>query len=449
MARTKAELGEGARLADYLSVSLLARVFPAARVHEALNAHGCNSQRIRRFPAVAGVYYAIALSLYPQASYEAVFSAVTEGLAWAARAVPPAPVAKSSISELRSRIGSDPLRDLMRTCCLPLADQAALPQAFYKGMRVVAIDGSRIELADEADIVQTFGRPGSRTGTAGYPQAQCVALAECATHAILGAEIGPYRGDEWELCQFLLGAMEPDMLCLADRGFSGAAQWQQMRATGAHLLWRARDNRLLPVHQMLADGSYLSQIEPTKQAKRRVQLSDAPEAASVVRVIEYQLPGVKQGVQDGSQQGPQHYRLITSLLDPQQAGALELAALYHQRWHIEAVFDELKTHLREGRRVLRSKTAALVRQEFYGWALAHYAVRWLLHQGAARSGQADEDLSFTAHIQLLRREQPRCGAFPPSATPKTSALVASGTERKRQAALRAHAPSQHAAHGQA
>jgi Insertion element 4 transposase N-terminal len=129
MARTKAELGDGARLADYLSVSVLACVYPSQRVHEALNAHDCNSQRIRRFPAAAGVYYAIALSLYPQASYEAVFSAVAEGLAWAAGASPPEPVAKSSISELRSRIGAEPLRDLMRTCCIPLAQAAALPQA--------------------------------------------------------------------------------------------------------------------------------------------------------------------------------------------------------------------------------------------------------------------------------------------------------------------------------
>lgn len=435
MARTKAELGQGARLADYLSVAVLASVFPAERVHESLDAHGCNSQRVRRFPAVAGVYYAIALSLYPEASYEAVFSAVAEGLAWAARSSPPEPVAKSSISGLRSRIGAEPLRDLMRSCCVPLAEPALLPQAFYKGLRVVAIDGSRVELADEAEIAQTFGRPGSRTGYAGYPQAQCVVLAECATHAILSAEIGPYGGDEWELCQWLLGAMEPGMLCLADRGFNGATHWQQARATGAHLLWRASDNRLLPVHQMLADGSYLSEIEPGRQSKRHQAGSDAPPASSLVRVIEYQLPGVRKL----EPHSPARYRLITSLLDPQEAPALELAALYHQRWQIEAVFDELKTHLRQGKRVLRSKTAELVRQEFYGWMLAHYAVRWLLHQGAARSGQADEDLSFTAHIQLLKREQPRSGAFSPKASQKTQPMVETRPARKRAAALRTHA----------
>lgn len=410
MARTKATLGSGARLADYLSASLLARVFPAERVHEALNAHGVNSQRIRRFPAVAGVYYTMALSLYPEAAYEEVFSVVAQGLAWARGSQQPAPVSKSSISALRSRMGSAPLRDLVRSCCLPLADLARQPQAFYKGLRLMAIDGSRLELADEVDVATAFGRPGSRTGVAGYPQAQCVVLAECATHAIVAAELGPYRGDEWELCQWLLGALEPGMLLLADRGFNGFDHWQQALASGAQLLWRATEPRLLPVEQLLPDGSYLSRIEPTG-----VGQAAAAAQALQVRVIEYQLPGVPDAAP--------RYRLMTSLLDPFQAPALELAALYHQRWQVEAVFDELKTHLRQSRRVLRSKTAELVRQEFYGWVLAHYAVRWLLHEGAARSGQADEALSFTAHVQLLRRELPRSGAFPPSAAQAPAAMV--------------------------
>ena len=410
MARTKATLGTGARLADYLSASLLARVFPAERVHEALDAHGVNSQRIRRFPAVAGVYYTMALSLYPEAAYEEVFSVVAQGLAWARGSEQPPPVSKSSISALRSRMGSAPLQDLIRSCCLPLADPVRQPQAFYRDLRLMAIDGSRLELADEVDVATAFGRPGSRTGVAGYPQAQCVVLAECATHAIVAAELGPYRGDEWELCQWLLGALEPGMLLLADRGFNGFEHWQQALASGAQLLWRATESRLLPVQQLLPDGSYLSRIEPTGVGK-----TAAAAQALQVRVIEYQLPGVPDAAP--------RYRLMTSLLDPVQAPALELAALYHQRWQVEAVFDELKTHLRQGRRVLRSKTAELVRQEFYGWVLAHYAVRWLLHEGAAHCGQADERLSFTAHVHLLRRELPRSGAFPPSAAKTPTAMV--------------------------
>lgn len=410
MARAKETLGCGARLADHLSASLLARVYPAAKVHEALNAHGCNSQRIRRFPAVTGVYYAMALSLYPESAYEEVFSVVAQGLAWAAGAATPAGVAKSSISALRTRIGWEPLRDLVRTCCLPMADPAQHPQAFYRGLRVVAMDGSRVELADEANIVEAFGRPGSRTGTAGYPQAQVVVLCECFTHAILAGEIGPYRGDEWELSRFLLGALEGDMLCLADRGFNGFAQWQQALQTGAQLLWRVGEHRVLPVQQMLADGSFVSTIEPSPRRGKQ-----AGPSALKVRVIEYRLPGVPES--------EPRYRLMTSLLDHEQAPAAELAALYHQRWQVEAVFDELKTHLRQGRRVLRSKTADLVRQEFFGWVLAHYAVRWLLHEGAAASGRGDDELSFASHVQLLRRTQPPSGAFPPRAPALAQSLV--------------------------
>ena len=409
MARTKAVLGTGARLADYLSASLLARVVPADVVHSVLDAHGCNSQRVRSFPAVAGVYYCMSLSLYPEAAYEEVFAAVAQGLAWASGAAEPARVAKSSISGLRSKIGAAPLRDLVQRCCLPLAQAQAQPEAFYGALRLVAIDGSNFELPDEADNVDFFGRPGSRTGVAGYPQAQCAVLVECATHAILGANIGRYRASEWEICEPLLSRLAPGMLCLADRGFNGYEHWRQAQATGAQLLWRCSANRQLPVHQMLEDGSYLSAIYPTG-----VSRAQAREQAIVVRVIEYALPKLDEA--------QPRYRLLTTLLDAQAAPALELAALYHQRWQVEAVFDELKTHLHQSRRVLRSKTAELVQQEFYGWVLAHYAVRWLLHQGAARHRIPHQELSFTGHLQLLRRAQPRSGAFPPRA-PKTSTTL--------------------------
>ncbi len=410
MARTKAALGSGARLSDYLSASLLARVVPAELVHAVLNDHGCNTQRVRSFPAVAGVYYCMALSLYPEAAYEEVFAVVAQGLAWAAGSAEPARVGKSSISALRSRIGAAPLGELLQRCCVPLADAQAHPQAFYAGLRLVAIDGSNFELPDEADNVNHFGYPGSRTGHAGYPQAQCAVLVECATHAIFAANLGPYRASEWEICEPLLKGLQSGMLCLADRGFNGYEYWRQAQATGAQLLWRCAANRQLPVRQALGDGSYLSAIYPTRKGRR----ARAAEAIAV-RVIEYALPGLPDA--------QPRYRLLTTLLDPVVAPALELAGLYHERWQVEAVFDELKTHLRQSRRVLRSKTAELVRQEFYGWVLAHYAVRWLLHQGASRHRIPHAELSFTGHVQLLRRAQPRSGAFPPRAAETAGALV--------------------------
>ena len=413
MARTKAVLGSGARLADYLSASLFARVVPAEVVHQVLDEHGRNSQRLRSFPAVAGVYYCMALSLYPEAAYEEVFSVVAQGLAWAAGAAAPARVAKSSISGLRSKIGAAPLAELVRRCCVPMADAQTHPHAFYAGLRLVAIDGSCFELPDEADNAQTFGYPGSRTsvaGHAGYPQARCAVLVECATHAILGANVGPYRTGEWELTVPLLPQLAPGMLCMADRGFNGFEHWRQAKATGAELLWRCGSTWQLPVQRVLDDGSFLSVIRPTGVGR-----AQAAEQAITVRVIEYALPGLPDA--------QPRYRLLTTLLDPQRAPAMELAELYHQRWEIEAVFDELKTHLRQSRRVLRSKTPELVRQEFYGWVLAHYAVRWLLHQGATRHRIPHAELSFKGHVELLRRTQPQSGAFPPRAAQTSTTLV--------------------------
>lgn len=410
MARTKAGLNTGARLADYLSASLMARVVPPQVVHEVLDAHGRNSQRIRAFPAVAGVYYVMALSLYPEAAYEAVFSAVSQGLAWDAGAPQPAGVSKVAISLLRTRIGAQPLADLVRRCCVPLADPKIHPEAFYRGLRVVAIDGSTFELADDPDIEQAFGRPGGRQGRAGYPQARCVVLAECATHAVVGANLGEYRSGEWELCKPLLTKLEPGMLCLADRGFNGFEHWEQARATGADLLWRCAATRKLPVERVLDDGSYLSTIRPSG-----VSAAEAHARAITVRVIDYTLPKLP-----GAEP---HYRLLTTLLDPKAAPTMELAELYHRRWDMEGIYDELKTHLRQARRVLRSRTPELVRQEFYGWVLMHYVVRWLLHQGAARHRIPQADLSFTGHVQLIRQEQPLSGVFPPRAAAKAGALV--------------------------
>jgi hypothetical protein len=166
----------------------------------------------------------------------------------------------------------------------------------------------------------------------------------------------------------------------------------------------------LPVLQVLDDGSFLSSISPSGVGR-----AQAAEQAITVRVIEYALPG------DAKAQP--RYRLLTTLLEAKTAPALELAALYHQRWEVESVFDELKTHLRQSRRVLRSKTPELVRQEFYGWVLAHYAVRWLLHEGAARHRLPHAELSFKGHVELVRRAQPRSGAFPPRAAPTPVPVV--------------------------
>lgn len=404
MARSKVGLGTGARFADYLSAGLLARVFPADVINAALDAHHCNSERVRAFPATAVVYYTMALSLYSEAAYEDVFAAVAQGLAWK-DGTPQAPtaVAKSAVSKARSRLTWKALQAIQQHCCAPLTSPEH-PHAFFAGYRLVAMDGSNFEVADEKENAAVFGYPGSRTGQAGYPQAQCAILTECGSHAILDAELGSYRQAEWEVAAPLLRSLRADMLCLADRGFVGYAHWQAGVQTGAQLLWRMPKNLILPVEKQLDDGSYLSSLYPSdRDRKKKIN-------GIVVRVIEYTLPNVPDS--------EPMYRLLTTLQDDKQAPAQALAALYHERWEVELVFDELKTHLVQRRRVLRSKTPELVRQEFYGWVMAHYAVRWLMYQGAAEAAIAGRTLSFTANVQLLRRTLPQSGAISPCAPKK-------------------------------
>ena len=204
--------------------------------------------------------------------------------------------------------------------------------------------------------------------------------------------------------------MQPGMLCMAARAFNGFEHWRDAKATGAELLWRCGSTRQLRMQRALGDGSFLSVIRPPGVGRMA-----AAAQAITVRAIEYALPNLDDAQpRDGLQ---------TTLLDDRTAPAMELAAPYHQRWQIEAVFDELNTQLRQSRRVLRSKTPDLVRQEFYGWVLAHHAVRWLLHQGATSARMPQAELSFRGHVELLRRAQPRSGAFPPRAAPTSTTVV--------------------------
>jgi hypothetical protein len=404
MARTKAVLGSAARLTDFLGSSLISRVFPASVIGELLDAHHCNSQRQRSFPATAVVYYCMALSLYPEAAYGDVFDAVAQGLAWRDGVEAPTRIKPASISVARTQLSWPVFKALQERVCRPMATVDTCPDAFYRSLRLMAIDGSNFEIPDESANVAAFGYPGSRTGVAGYPQAQCAILVECATHAIVGANIGAYRAAEWSICKPLLSRLDATMLCLADRGFNGYEHWCSARASGAQLLWRCAANRQLPVIKVLADGSFISEIRPSKGPLRKDK-----SAVQTVRVIEYSLPDTAGG--------QTRYRLLSTLLDPVHAPALELAALYHERWEVEGVFDELKTHLHQRRRVLRSKTPELVRQEFFAWVMAHYAVRWLMCSGAKQHDLPPRRLSFVANVQLFKREQTQSGSFPPSAAP--------------------------------
>jgi hypothetical protein len=400
MARTLAALPEGSRITDYISLGVITNTFPLKRVRAVLAATGKASQRERDLPAHVVVYYAIALALYMQSSYREVLRCLLEGVQWLLDPKVTLTVAgNSGISQARTRLGWEPLRQLHDELVKPIA-VATTKGAWYRGLRLVSIDGSTMEIADEAANDQAFGRPGASRGQSAFPQLRFVSLVENGTHVLFGTEQGPYATGEITLAKTVLNAMGKGMLCLADRNFFGFALWVQARDTGAELLWRIKVNARLPREQPLADGSYLSRIYASERDRRQQR------DGVTVRVIEYRLHGVTDA--------EPIYRLLTSLLDPAQAPAAELAALYHERWEIETALAELKTHLRGAKIVLRSKTPDLVRQEFYGLLLAHFAVRGLMHEAALKADIDSDQLSFLHAVRVIRRKLAGGHAIPPS-----------------------------------
>ena len=406
MSRTVASLPAGSRITDYISLGVVAKTFPLEKIRASLAASGKESVRQRDLPAHVVVYYVIALALYMQSSYREVLRCLLEGIQWLVEPGAGINVAgNSGISQARTRLGWEPVRQLHDEVVRPVA-VAATKGAWYRAWRLISIDGSTLDVADENGNNEAFGRPGASRGESAYPKIRFVSLVENGTHVLFGSRMADYATSEVALAKTVLPSLGKGMLCLADRGFFGFEMWKQAAATGADLLWRVRKNIHLPCEKRLPDGSYLSRIYPSQQDQR------GGRNGTVVRVIEYRLEGV-----EGAEP---LYRLATTIAGHERAPAAELAALYHDRWEIETAFDELKTHLRGARIVLRSKTPDLVRQEFYGLLMAHFAVRGLMHEAALNSGEDPDRLSFLHAVRLVRRKMAAFGAIPPSGLEEVS-----------------------------
>ncbi len=380
------------RLADHIALGVVTRTYPPEVVDAVVRDTGRGQQRHRLLPARLVVYYVLAMALFSSAGYEEVMRNLVEGLAWESGwrqrwSVP----SKSAIFQARARLGVEPLAELFARCCRPLAT-AATQGSFYRDWQLMSMDGTTLDVADTPANAEEFGRPASGRGEGGaFPQLRITALAECGTHAIVAASMGPCATGERTLARELLGAMQPAMLVLADRGFSGHPLWAAAAATGADLLWRANGNAVLPVLERFADGSFRSEIVASDDKHRREQVR-------TVRVIEYAIvdPGRPQAEET-------RYRLLTTILDPAAAPASDLAARYAERWEFESALDELKTHQRGPRVVLRSKTPDGVRQEAWGYLCTHYAIRALMHTAATGWGVDPDRLSFTRSLHAARR----------------------------------------------
>ena len=437
MARTEAGLPAGIRVTDHISLGVLTASVPLDVVHAVLQETQRASLRERVLPAHVMVYYSIALALYADVSTREVLRCLLEGVRWLggdASAVVPA--SKAGISQARTRLGAAPLEVLYRRVVAPMATPGT-PGAWYRGWRVMSLDGTTLDVADTAANARAVGRPASSRGanTSGaFPQLRLVGLLENGTHVISAAALGTYRAHERALATAVLPSLTGDMLVLADRGFLSFDLWRPAAATGAALVWRASAQVGLPVLERHTDGSYRSELRWNQHCQ------SADRTAIAVRVVDDTVTGGPQGAQP--------YRLVTSILDPARAPAADLAALYQERWGMETAFDELKTHLRGPRRVLRSKTPELVRQEVWGLLLAHFAIRTLMHDaalGALPRARDPDTLSFTHAVNVTRRTLSHVTAIPPSgrgaASPRAAADARRTARGSRPAAARPRGPA--------
>ena len=347
-------------------------------------------ERKRKLPSQLVVSLVIAMSLWSSDSMGSVLKNLVNGLSrqWTRLGQYWKVPNSSSITEARQRVGCRVMSQLFKRVVRPLAT----PQtsgAFVQGLRVMAVDGTVLDVPDSFANARVFGYPGSRPGTrAAFPKVRLVMLIEVGTHLIADALICPYRIGERVRAKRLLRSVTAGMLLMWDRGLHSYAMVQATLNQGCSYLGRVPANVKFSTEQVLDDGSYCSWIAPDGKSKKKGCTKIQ------VRVIEYTID---------TDAGEQTYRLITSLMDIALFPALLLAAEYHQRWEIENTIDELKTHLNGRKTPIRSLKPREVVQEIYGWLLGHYAVRCLMFQAAQQAGISPLRLGNTCTLKVIRR----------------------------------------------
>lgn len=402
------------RLTDHLAIGVLTGLIHRDIVDDVIRECGKREKRSRLLPAHVVVYYVLALNLYFGEAYEEVMRQLVNGLRflgnWRDNWTVPS---TSAISQARTRLGEAPLKLLFERIAVPMA-RAGTRGAWFRGLRVMAIDGLVLDVPDTPDNDKEFGRSGNDKAPSPFPQVRLVAVGECGTHGIVDAAFGPVTTGEQTLAAELIARFVAGMLVLADRNFYSYQAWQQGVATGAQLLWRVSANLRLPVLEWLPDGSYRSVvINPKVRGRRREALIAAaaagddldPTQAMRVRVVEYMI--------DNRTGGGELFCLITTLADHEFAPAVELAAAYAERWEIELSFDEIEIHQTGQNRVLRSRTPELVKQEIWSLLLTHYAIRRVMKDAADTVGTDPDDLSFIRSYRAIRRQVPNQAGFSP------------------------------------
>ncbi|WP_344377153.1 IS4 family transposase, partial [Streptomyces mauvecolor] len=366
----------GVGLAEWVSLGVLAEAVPRDVVDEAVVAAGRGARRAGgKLPPHVMVYFAMALALFADDDYEEAMAKLAGTLrAWGcwdpAWAVP----TSGGLTQARARLGSGVLASVFAQVARPVAE-VMTRGAWLAGRRLMAIDGVVWEAPDSPDNRQAFGVSGSGHYASAFPQVRMVTLTECGSHAHTAAAMDGIRTSEQALARHIWPELEAGMLVLADRNFYTFADWCTAADTGADLLWRVSSQLRLPVLKLLSDGSYFSVIHaPIRGGARQNLLTRAavgdeldPTQARLVRVVEYEV------TDRGSDDEREVICLITTVCEATDVDAAQLADAYHERWEHETGFSQIKRHLRGPARVLRSRGPEMVRQELYGYLLAHYA----------------------------------------------------------------------------
>jgi hypothetical protein len=385
------------KFSHHFTMEILEHVYPRTVVQEVLTQCRAWEQRERKLSQLIVVYYVMGLWLFRSLNQRAVFARMVSGLSWLWPISLKLPGA-SALLYRRQQLAVTVLRRLFRRCCRPLS-QPDTPGAFRFGLRLMALDSSMEDVADTPANALHFGRLTSGKNGSPFPQMRCLYLAEVGTHTIVDAVPAPCHKSEQALSPTLLRSIEPGMLILVDRNFPSADLIGSVRQRQAHVLGRLASNRFTTADRVLSDGSTLQTVYP----------STGP--AFAVRVIEYRLrPQLVQDLacmppsRNGNPANPgQIHRLVTTLLDPVLAPALDLILCYHERWELEEVIGETKTSLRFTNDPMRSKDPLLVYQEFYGLLLAHYAVRAWMFESASQAALDSDRLSFTHAVEVLHQ----------------------------------------------
>jgi hypothetical protein len=407
----------GASFKDLISLGVLAASVPRDVIDTAVAARGRSVRRAGgKLPPHVMVYFAMALALFADDDYEEVMTRLSEVLAgWGSWDDTWTVPTSGGITQARARLGSGPMVEVFDTVAVPVAEELTRG-AWLGAWRLMAIDGFDWDTPDTKENAAGFGYTGSGASRSAFPKARVVTISECASHVVVAAEIGGMSSGEQTLARKLYPGLEPDWLLIADRNFYGYPDWNTARAGGAQLLWRVSASVSLPVLAAHPDGSYASVlVDPKIRGVARTRLVEGagygaaldPDRAVEVRVVEYTVPD-----REGNGTG-ELIALVTTITDPRDASAEQLAQAYHQRWEHETGNKQLKTHLRGPGKILRSKKPDTVRQEIYGYLLTHYAISALICRAATEADIDPDRVKFLRTVRIVRRQVADPAAFSP------------------------------------